>query len=82
MVKTECRNSMLMGDMSISRLITHGQQVEGNKFKEKATENKKVRYGKYDNSVEIRWWKSLTELLEFFSPNSFIRQCSIIQEQV
>ncbi|WMV08891.1 hypothetical protein MTR67_002276, partial [Solanum verrucosum] len=27
LVKTECRNAMLLGDMNISRLMTHSQQV-------------------------------------------------------
>ena len=34
LVKTECRNSMLLEDMNISRLMTHAQQVEGDKLRE------------------------------------------------
>ncbi|XP_049364348.1 uncharacterized protein LOC125829128 [Solanum verrucosum] len=49
-VKTECRNAMLLEDMSISRLITHTQQVEGDKLREQATENKKARNNNYDYS--------------------------------
>ena len=42
LVKTECRNVMLLGDMNISRLMTHAQQVEGDKLREHAKENKKA----------------------------------------
>ncbi|XP_027768534.1 uncharacterized protein LOC114074751 [Solanum pennellii] len=48
LVKIECKNAMLLGDINISRLMTHAQQVEGNKFKEHAKENKKARTGNYD----------------------------------
>ena len=48
LVKTECRNAMLLADMNISRLITHAQQVEGGKLTEQAKENKKARKGNYD----------------------------------
>ncbi|KAH0636085.1 hypothetical protein KY290_036497 [Solanum tuberosum] len=43
LVKTECRNAMLLGDMNISRLMTHAQQVEGDKLREQAKETKKAR---------------------------------------
>ena len=49
LVKIECRNAMLHGDMNISRLITHAQQVKVNKIREHAKENKKARIGNYDN---------------------------------
>ena len=29
LVKTKCRNAMLLGDMNISRLMSHAYQVEG-----------------------------------------------------
>ena len=32
MVKSECRNSMLLGDINISRIMTHAQQFEGDKL--------------------------------------------------
>ena len=50
LVKTKCRNAMLLGDMNISRLMTHAHQVEGDKLKEQAMENKKARTGNYDYS--------------------------------
>ena len=50
LVKTECRNSMLLGDMNISRLMTHAQQLEGDKLREQAKDNKKARTGNYDYS--------------------------------
>uniref|UniRef100_M1DLE3 Gag-pol polyprotein n=1 Tax=Solanum tuberosum TaxID=4113 RepID=M1DLE3_SOLTU len=52
LVKTKCRNAMLLENMSISRLMTHAQQVEGNKLREQAKENKKARTGNYDYSQQ------------------------------
>ena len=52
LVKIECRNAMLLGDMNISRLMTHAQQVEGYKLREQAKENKKVRTRNYDYSQQ------------------------------
>ena len=40
MVKIECRNAMLLIDMNIDRLMTHAQQVEGDKLRQQAKENK------------------------------------------
>ena len=48
LVKTECRNAMLLGDMNISRLMTHAHEVEGDKLREQAKDNKKARTGNYD----------------------------------
>ena len=50
LVKTECRNAMLLGHMNISRLMTHAQQVEGDKLREHDKENKKARNRNYDYS--------------------------------
>ena len=36
---------MLLEDMKIFRLMTHAQQVEGDKLKEQAKENNKARTG-------------------------------------
>ncbi|XP_049410662.1 uncharacterized protein LOC125873856 [Solanum stenotomum] len=47
LVKTKCRNDMLLGDMDISKLMTHAQQVEGDKLKKMAKGNKKARIGNY-----------------------------------
>ena len=52
LVKTECRNAMLLGDMNISRLMTHAQQVEGDKLREQAKETKKARTGNYEYSQQ------------------------------
>ena len=67
LVKTEFRNAMLLGDMNISRLMTHAQQVECAKLRQHTKENKKARIGNYDYSTKIGWWKSLTESAEVFS---------------
>ena len=45
LVKIDCRNSMLLEDMKISRPITHAQMVDGDKLREHAKENKKARSG-------------------------------------
>ena len=52
LVKTECRSAMLFGDINISRLMTHAQQVEGDKLREHVKENKKARTGNYDYSQQ------------------------------
>ncbi|KAK4737393.1 hypothetical protein R3W88_001090 [Solanum pinnatisectum] len=52
LVKTECGNSMLLGDMNISRLMTHAQQVEGDKLREHAKESMKARIGNYEYSQQ------------------------------
>ena len=43
---------MLVGYMKISRLMTHAQQVDGDKLKEHDKENKKARTGNYDYSKQ------------------------------
>ncbi|KAH0743109.1 hypothetical protein KY290_031102 [Solanum tuberosum] len=48
LVKIECRNAMLLEIMNIPRLMTHAQQVEGDKLREQAKDNKKSRTGNYD----------------------------------
>ncbi|WMV19103.1 hypothetical protein MTR67_012488 [Solanum verrucosum] len=42
LVKIECRNAMLLEDMNISRLMTHAQQVERDKFKEQRENQQEV----------------------------------------
>ena len=49
LVKIEWKNVILLGDINISRLMTHAQQGQGNKLKEHANENKKARTGNYDS---------------------------------
>ena len=51
-VKIECRNAMLLGDINITRLMTHAQHFEGNKLREHAKKNKKARTENYDYSQQ------------------------------
>ena len=51
-VKIYCINAMLLGDMNISRLMTHAQHVEADKLREQAKENKEARIGNYDYSQQ------------------------------
>ena len=50
LVKIEYRNAMFFGDMNITRLMTHAQQVECDKLREQAKDNEKARIGNYDYS--------------------------------
>ena len=43
---------MLLGDMNISSLMTRAHQVEGDKLRELAKENKKASTGNYDYSQQ------------------------------
>ena len=52
LVKTECRNAILLRDMNNSRLMTHAQQVESDKLREQAKENNKARKSNYDYSQQ------------------------------
>ena len=52
LVKTECKNYLLLGDMYIYRLMTHAYKVEGDKFREHAKKNKKARTGNYEYSEQ------------------------------
>ena len=45
LVKTECRNAMLLGDMNIYMIMTHAQQVEGYTLREYGKENKMSKTG-------------------------------------
>ena len=45
LVKTECRNAMLLSDMKISRLIIHFKQVEGDKLREYARKIRRLGMG-------------------------------------
>ncbi|XP_049357020.1 uncharacterized protein LOC125821666 [Solanum verrucosum] len=50
LVKTDCRNAMLLGDIDIYRYMTHAHQVEGETLREMAKDNKKARTGNYEYS--------------------------------
>ena len=52
LVKKEYRNAMLLGDMNISRLMTHAHKVEDDKLREHAKENNKARSGNYEYSQQ------------------------------
>ena len=43
LVKSECINPMLLGDMNMSRLMTNAQKVEGDKHRKQDKDNKKSR---------------------------------------
>ena len=38
LIKTECKNAMLLGDMNISWFMTHAQHIEGDKRREHVKE--------------------------------------------
>ena len=47
-VVNECRSAMLIGDMTLARLMTHAQQVEEQKFKTRERQNKRERSGNFN----------------------------------
>lgn len=53
---------MLLGNMNISSLRTHAQQVEGDKLREHAKENKKVRTKNYDYSQQKSGGGNLSQI--------------------
>lgn len=61
-MKKECTNAMLLGNMNISSLRTHAQQVEGDKLREHAKENKKVRTKNYDYSQQKSGGGNLSQI--------------------
>lgn len=46
-VKTECRNVIVLQNMNMSRLMTHALQVEGEKLREQDKDNKNARIGNF-----------------------------------
>ena len=54
LVKTECRNAMLLGDTNISMLMTHAQQVEGDKLSNKIWKTRRLGLGTI--TILIRNW--------------------------
>ncbi|XP_069143291.1 uncharacterized protein [Solanum lycopersicum] len=45
LVKTECINAMLLGDMIISRLVIHAHQVEGNNLRDRLRKIRRLGLG-------------------------------------
>ncbi|WMV30076.1 hypothetical protein MTR67_023461 [Solanum verrucosum] len=72
LVKTECRNVMLLGDMDISRQMAHDQDVEGDKLRELAKGNKNARTGNYEYSTQM----SDGEIRSQFQQRSIVQECS------
>ena len=52
LMKIQCRNAILVENMNISRIMTHAQNIDGDKFREQVKENKKARTGKYEYSQQ------------------------------
>lgn len=52
LVKTDCWNAMILGDMKISHFKAHTQQVKGNKLREMAKDKKKARTSNYEYSTQ------------------------------
>lgn len=48
LVFKECRTTMLTGDMDITRLMTHAQQIKTENIKEREKRNKKARTGLFE----------------------------------
>ena len=57
---------MLLGDMNITRIIAHAQQVEGDSLREHVKENKKARPGNYDYSQQKSSGGNLSKSLNNF----------------
>ncbi|KAK4737506.1 hypothetical protein R3W88_001203 [Solanum pinnatisectum] len=72
LVKTKCRNAMLLENMNISRLMTHAQRVEGDKISEQAKDNKKARTGNYKYSEQKLGGGNLSVSEKVFSSSTFI----------
>ena len=41
LVKTKCKNALLLWEMNMSRLMTHAHHVEGDNIREQGKDNKK-----------------------------------------
>ena len=64
---------MLLGDMDISRMMTYAQEVERDKLREQAKENKKSRAGNYDYSqLKSGVGNRSKSQQKFLNPNSLI----------
>ena len=63
---------MLLGDMKIYMLMTHAQQVEGDKLREHDKENKKATNGTMTILSRIGWWKSLLQSPKVFRSIPFV----------
>lgn len=63
---------MLLGDIKMSRSMTHAQQVECEKFREHAKENRKARNKNYEYSQQKSCGGNRAESLRYFSSRHFI----------
>ena len=58
---------MLLGDINISSIMTHAQQVEGDMLREQGEENKKARFRNYDYSQHKSSGGNYSQCQEKFS---------------
>ena len=72
LVKTGCKNSMLLGDMNISTLMAHAQQVESISLGNIPRRIRTLGLGTMTILSRIGWWKSLPESTEVFSSSPFV----------
>ena len=73
MGNVECRNAMSLENNSISKIMNHAQQVECDKLRKQAKQNKKYRTLNYDYyQHKSGGGKSLAVSAEVLNPNPFI----------
>lgn len=62
LMKSECKNIMLLGVIDISILITHAHQVEGFKHREMAKNKKRPDHKIMNTYAKIKLWELLNVL--------------------